>query len=182
MQGLVLLTLTATLHSLRPASCKENSVTCEAPTHFQYAILCSAIILVSIGLGGTRFTIASMGADQFDKAKDQRTFFDWYFCTLFSSMVIGITAVVYVENNISWGLGFGLCLVINAIGLAIFIYGKGHYRYVKPQGSPFVSLARVMVAAVRKNNVLVSSESTDYFYGDISKTKSLDVGPTTRFR
>lgn len=181
-QGLVLLTLTATLHSLRPAHCMEGSETCEAPTHFQYTVLYSAIILLSIGMGGTRFTIATMGADQLDKAKDQGTFFNWFFFTLYSSMAVGITVIVYVENDVSWGLGFGLCLVINAIGLAIFISGKGYYRYVKPRGSPFMSLARVIVAAIKKKKVPVPSESKNYYYGDISETKSAGPGPTPSFR
>ncbi|KAL5711226.1 hypothetical protein ACHQM5_021705 [Ranunculus cassubicifolius] len=177
--GLILLTLTATLHSLRPSPCNPSLDTCEAPSHFQIAILYGAITLVSLGMGGTRFTIATMGADQFEKVKDQGTFFNWFFFTLYLASVIGITVIVYVENNISWGLGFGLCLAINAIGLAVFVSGKRHYRHIKPKGSPFTSLARVIVATCRKKKVLVSSESRDYFYGE---TKSPALGPTTSFR
>ncbi|PIA58921.1 hypothetical protein AQUCO_00400048v1 [Aquilegia coerulea] len=181
--GLVLLTLTATLDSLRPKDCKEHLETCEASSQFQLAILFSAITLVSIGMGGTRFTLATMGADQFDKRKDQGTFFNWYFFTFYLATIIGITAIVYVEDNVSWGLGYILCLAINAIGLAIFIFGKRYYRHIKPHGSPFTSIARVIVATIRKKKVLLSSESKDYYYGDIKGTFSPAVlGPTSRFR
>ncbi|KAF9598397.1 hypothetical protein IFM89_027830 [Coptis chinensis] len=183
--GLLLLTLTASLQSLRPQLCNKALLeTCETPSQFQFAILFSAMTLVALGMGGTRFTIAAMGADQFDKAKDQGTFFNWYFFTLYLALVIGITAIVYVEDNVGWGLGFGLCLGINAVGLAVFLLGKRYYRHIKPRGSPFTNLARVVVAAIRKKKVLsVSSESKDYYYGDISTENKLAVqGPTSSFR
>jgi peptide/histidine transporter 3/4 len=41
------------------------------------------IALSSLGLGGTRFTIATMGADQFDQPNNQGTFFSWYFFALY---------------------------------------------------------------------------------------------------
>ncbi|KAL5711231.1 hypothetical protein ACHQM5_021710 [Ranunculus cassubicifolius] len=179
--GLGLLTLTATLHSLRPSHCKDNLEACEAPSHFQFAILFSAITLVSMGMGGTRFTLAAMGANQFDKAKDQGTFFNWYFFTLYSALAIGLTAVVYVEDAVSWGLGFSLCLAVNAIGLAVFMSGKRYYHNLKPKGSPFTSLARVVVAAMRKKKVILSSESNDYYYGHTGETKSGVLIPTASF-
>ncbi|KAF9597882.1 hypothetical protein IFM89_022094 [Coptis chinensis] len=183
--GLVLLTLTASLQSLRPQLCNKGLLeTCETPSQFQFAILYSAITLVALGMGGTRFTIASMGADQFEKAKDQGTFFNWYFFTLYVASAIGIIAIVYVENNVGWGLGFGLCLAINAAGLAVFILGKRYYRHIKPRGSPFTNLARVVVATIWKKKIpSVSSESKDYYYGNIStETKMAVQGPTSSFR
>ncbi|KAL5711230.1 hypothetical protein ACHQM5_021709 [Ranunculus cassubicifolius] len=181
--GLGLLTLTATVHSLRPRHCKENLEACESPSQFQFAVLYSAITLVSIGMGGTRFTLATMGANQFNKAKDQGKFFNWYFFTLYLALVIGLTAVVYVEDTVSWGLGFGLCLVVNGVGLAIFMSGKGYYRYIKPKGSPFTSLARVLVAAIQKKKVPLSSESKDYYYGHIGEANSkILVLATSSFR
>ncbi|KAF5203145.1 NRT1/ PTR FAMILY 2.7-like, partial [Thalictrum thalictroides] len=180
--GLVLLTLTATLDSLRPKDCKEDLETCEASSQFQLAILFSAITLVSIGMGGTRFTLATMGADQFDKIKDQGKFFNWYFFTFYLATIIGITVIVYVEDNVSWGLGYILCLAVNAIGVAIFICGKRYYRHIKPSGSPFTSIARVIVATIRKKKVLLSSASKDYYYGDIKGTLFPAVlVPTSRF-
>ena len=70
-QELVLFTLTATLDSLRPSSCENGSRLCETPSKFQFAVLYASITLASIELGGTRFTIGTMGANQFDKPKNQ---------------------------------------------------------------------------------------------------------------
>ncbi|KAL6341136.1 hypothetical protein AAG906_032252 [Vitis piasezkii] len=161
--GVVLLALT-TLDFLRPQQCEHGSTLCKNPSKIQFAVLYSGIALAVIGLGGTRFTLATMGADQFDKPKHQATFFNWYFFVFYVSAVISNTAIVYVEDNVSWTWGFGLTVVCNLIGLVIFLLGSRFYRHVKPQGSPFVDLARVFVAALRKRKVLISLNSDDYYY------------------
>ncbi|GMN24538.1 hypothetical protein TIFTF001_000601 [Ficus carica] len=50
-------------------------------------------------------------------------------------------------------------------GLAIFLSGKRFYRHETPQGSPFVGLARVGAASIKKRKVNLSSRSEDYYYG-----------------
>jgi hypothetical protein len=62
-------------------------------------------------------------------------------------------------------LGYGLCVVDTLIGLAMFLLGKRFYCHDKPQGSPFMGLARVLVATIRKRKVLLSSKSEDYYHG-----------------
>ncbi|XP_043701386.1 protein NRT1/ PTR FAMILY 2.7-like [Telopea speciosissima] len=183
--GIILLTLTAMLDSLRPSHG-------ETPSRLQLGVLYSALTLTSIGLGGTRFTIATMGADQLIKPKDQGVFFNWYFFTIYVSSVISFTAIVYVEDNVGWGWGFGLSAAVNAVGLAVFWAGKRYYRSVKPKGSPFVSLARVVVATIRKWKLVVplmlssqnqQSKDDSYYYGqtEVAELPSYSV-PTPSFR
>ncbi|KAF6134752.1 hypothetical protein GIB67_002153 [Kingdonia uniflora] len=179
--GMILLTLTVTLPSLTPPYCEKGSK-CDPPTKIQLAILYATITLVSIGLGGTRFTIATMGADQFDKAKDQGTFFNWYFFTLYLGFLIGATGIVYIQDNIGWGLGFGLCLAAGALGFSIFLSGKNVYRHVKPKGSSFTSLARVLIATVRKRKLSVASVSNDYYLGNNIESKNQFITPSSSFR
>jgi hypothetical protein len=62
-------------------------------------------------------------------------------------------------------LGYGLCVVDTLIGLAMFLLGKRFYCHDKPQGSPFMGLARVLVATIRTRKVLLSSKSEDYYHG-----------------
>lgn len=134
---MIMLTLIATVPTLRPSPCGIGSlITCEAPSKFQYSVLYAALSLASLGLGGTRFTIATMGADQFKNRDDQGAFFNWYFLTLYVANVFNFTAIIYIQDNVGWGLGFGILL------------GKRFYGQVKPKGSPFLSIARVVVAAI----------------------------------
>ncbi|XP_052171043.1 protein NRT1/ PTR FAMILY 2.7-like isoform X3 [Diospyros lotus] len=187
--GIVLLMLTATVDSLRPLPCESSTNSCAAPSKAQYAVLYTALALAIVGVSGTRYTIGTMGADQFDQPKHHGTFWNWFIFTLYTSSAISSTLIVYVEDNVSWGLGFGLCAVANVVGLAVFVLGRRFYRHVKPQGSPFLGLARVVVAAVRKRKVApaveISEESEDYYYyqkPESGATKAVAATPTKAFR
>ncbi|KAM3698215.1 hypothetical protein ACB098_06G172000 [Castanea mollissima] len=172
--GMIMFTLTAVIHSLRPPQCVIGSYTCETPSNFQYAVIYMTLLLTALGVGGTRFTIATMGAEQFDKANDQEIFFNWYFLTFYIANVISFSAIVYIQDNVSWGLGFGICVIANVIGLAVFIMGKRFYCQVKPKGSPFTSIARVMVAAIRKRTIPRTIASLDYYFGTTEALKMED--------
>ncbi|XP_042968547.1 protein NRT1/ PTR FAMILY 2.3-like [Carya illinoinensis] len=182
---MIMFTLMETIHiyTLRPAPCAIGSYTCETPSNLQYAVLYMTLTLASLGLGGTRFTIASMGAQQLDKNKDQATFVDWYYLTLYVANIISFTAIIYIQDSVSWGLGFALCALVNAIGLASLVLGKRLYRQVKPKGSPFMSIARVLVAAIRKRKASGGFGCRDYYYsGATQMLKMEDSSSTKRFR
>ncbi|KAJ9541361.1 hypothetical protein OSB04_027867 [Centaurea solstitialis] len=63
--GLILLTLTAILDTLKPPPCESGSSLCQNPSKPQLAILYVSLALASLGAASTRFTLATMGADQF---------------------------------------------------------------------------------------------------------------------
>ncbi|KAH7838634.1 hypothetical protein Vadar_029320 [Vaccinium darrowii] len=183
--GIVLLLLCSTIDSLRPPPCDQSGPTsCITPSKPQLSILYIAITLATLGVGGTRYTLGSMGADQFDLPQHQWSFFNWYLFTLYAAMTISTTAIVYVEDAVSWGWGFGICVVANVVGLIVFVVGSRFYRHVKPKGSPFTSLARVVVAAVRKRNVVVSNKSDDYYHraDDIGGVNVFAATPTSTFK
>ncbi|KAM7280565.1 hypothetical protein ACFE04_007699 [Oxalis oulophora] len=163
--GIILLALTAMLDPLRPLPCKYGEKFCDSPSTLQLTILYSGIALAAIGPGGTRYTIAAMGGNQFENTKDQGIFFNWFVVILYGSSILGATVIVYIEDSVSWALGFGLCVVFSIIGSAIFLLGNRYYRHVNPQGSPFTGLACVIIAAFRKRKVSVSPDGDNYFYG-----------------
>ncbi|KAJ9539995.1 hypothetical protein OSB04_026501 [Centaurea solstitialis] len=171
--GGALMTLTASLPSLRPRPCTSI---CESPSNLQYGVLYTTLGLACIGIGGTRFTIATMGADQFQNSNDTGIYFNWYFCFFYIASAISSTALIYVQDNVSWTLGFGICVASNAVGLILFLSGKNLYRHVKPEGSPFTSITRVIVAAVRKRKV--SSRNQEYNYDNKYSTTT----PSDSFR
>lgn len=164
MQGTLLLVLTAAISHLRPPSCENGSNACRYPSHLQFAVLYLGLALASLGNAGTRFTIAPMGADQFNNPKSQGIFFNWYIFTMYTATVVSSTAIVYVEDNVDWAWGFGLCAVANVIGLAVFLSGSRFYRLVKPKGSPFRSLAHVVVGAISKRRMILSDQTEDYYH------------------
>ncbi|KAK4440788.1 protein NRT1/ PTR FAMILY 2.6 [Sesamum alatum] len=176
--GTLLLVLTAAISHLRPPSCENGSNACRYPSHLQFAVLYLGLALASLGSAGTRFTIAPMGADQFNNPKSQGIFFNWYIFTMYTATVVSSTAIVYVEDNVGWAWGFGLCAVANVLGLAVFLSGSRFYRLVKPKGSPFRSLARVVVGAIIKRRMVLSDKTEDYYHDFNQHAKS----PTRFFR
>ncbi|OMO77207.1 Proton-dependent oligopeptide transporter family [Corchorus olitorius] len=180
--GIILLSLTAMLEPLRPAPCQNGSSMCPIPSKVQFSVLYSGIALASIGVAGTRFTIAAMGANQFEESKDQRIFFNWFAVTLYTSMVLGATVIVYIEENVSWTLGYCLCFAVNVIGLAILLLGRRYYRHVKPQGSPFTRLAHVITATILKRKIPLSSRAEDYYYQKDGAAEKGASMPTKSFR
>lgn len=126
--------LTVTLDGLRPPDCETGSSVCATPSRIQYAVLFAALALVSIGLGGTRYTLATFGANQFNKLKHQATYFNLYFFTLYVASLISATGIVYVEDNLGWVWGYGICIACNVVGLAVFLVGSRFYYHDKPQG------------------------------------------------
>uniref|UniRef100_A0A7N0UK22 Uncharacterized protein n=1 Tax=Kalanchoe fedtschenkoi TaxID=63787 RepID=A0A7N0UK22_KALFE len=164
--GIFLLCLNTIFSNLRPPPCQIGSALCEGASGVQLAILYSGIALGSLGIGGTRFTTATMGANQLDSPREQDIFFNWYFFTMYAASIVSATVIVYIQDSVSWAWGFGICLISNTVGLAIFLLGKRFYRSRKPEGSPFVSLARVVVAAFHKRKEFLSSKIEDYYTGE----------------
>ncbi|KAM3196215.1 hypothetical protein ACQJBY_072080 [Aegilops geniculata] len=151
----VLFTLTAALPSLRPPHCTLSPAECQQGSPGQLFVLYAAICLLAIGAGGTRFNIATMGADQFSSTRDKDSFFNWYLVFLYASFMLGDTAIVYLQDSVSWAVGFGVCLATTAFGTIMLLLGVCYYRMPATKASPYTELARVIVAAVRKGSIKV---------------------------
>lgn len=150
------------------------------------AVLYAAVALLAVGGGGTRFNSATVGANQFDKAGDQEVFFNWFFILVYTASIIGATAIVYIQDRVSWALGFGLSAGITAIGAAVLFLGSRYYKRLPAQGSPFMGLAQAVVAAARKRHMNVVALGTpNYYYGTSSSDQVANVKkqvPSESFR
>ncbi|CAM6096456.1 unnamed protein product [Calypogeia fissa] len=157
VMGMVLLTFTAVLPALRPSPCQVDRP-CLPANGGQLAILYVGIYLIALGNGGIKPNISSIGADQFDetepKEKKQLShFFNWYYFCVSIGSLLSVTVIVYLEDNIGFGWGFGIPTGIFAVAIVMFIAGAPLYRFKAPGGSPITSVAQVLVAAFRKRNL-----------------------------
>ncbi|XP_078179511.1 protein NRT1/ PTR FAMILY 2.7-like [Carex rostrata] len=165
--SLVLFMMTAALKSLRPTPCDiPGTDSCQAASIGQLTVLYSAVALLAIATGGTRFNQATMGASQFNRVGDQAVYFNWFFIFMYISLIVGATAIVYIQDSISWVMGFGLSLGTSAVSLIVLLLGTKYYHRPAPQGSPFTGLFRVVVATVRKWKVKLSQETPSYLHGN----------------
>ncbi|KAI4304670.1 hypothetical protein MLD38_040146 [Melastoma candidum] len=180
--GIGIISLTATVSSLRPRQCTARSSICERPSMLQSAILYVGIALSVLGVGGSRFTMTTLGANQFDDEKLRGAFFNWSFFALNVGITTGLTLLLYVEDSVSWSLGFWISAGVNLIAFAVFLTGYRCYRHIKPQGSPFTSLARVMVASVKKRKLLIPSDSNAYYSRIQDNSEELALLPREKLR
>ncbi|XP_073263808.1 protein NRT1/ PTR FAMILY 5.2-like [Populus alba] len=105
-----LLTLAVSVPTLRPTSCGHA---------------------LAAGSGGTKPSISTMGADQFD---------------------------VYIQDNVGWTLGYALPTLGLAVSIIVFLVGTPFYRHKLPAESPLTRMAQVLVAAVKKWKVPVPDD------------------------
>ncbi|KAJ8650614.1 hypothetical protein MRB53_003637 [Persea americana] len=166
--GLGLLTLSAALHSLQPAACEiENLSTssCPSRTRFQVVFFFFSLYVVALAEGGHKPCVQAFGADQFDphnpeESKSKSSFFNWWYFGVCSGNVISLWILNYIQDNLSWGLGFGVPCISMMVALAVFLLGTKTYRYyVKEKKDPFMSILVVFVAATHKRQG--PSSSTD---------------------
>ncbi|CAN7129420.1 unnamed protein product [Brassica rapa subsp. narinosa] len=162
--GLVTLTLTASLPQLHPATCiSKDPVSCSGPNKLQFGTLFLGLVFLSIGTGGIRPCSIPFGADQFDQRTEEgvkgvASFFNWYYLTFTVVLLITQTVVVYIQDQVSWIIGFSIPTGLMACALVIFFAGMRLYIYVKPEGSIFSSIAQVIVAARNKRKMKLSAE------------------------
>ncbi|PWA69552.1 major facilitator superfamily protein [Artemisia annua] len=122
-----------------------------------------------IGAAGIRPCNLAFGADQFNPNTESgkrgiNSFFNWYFFTLTFAQMVSVTLVVYVQSDVSWSIGLGIPAIFMLISCVLFFGGTKIYVRVKPEGSPFTSMARVLVVAVKKRQLKLSQEDKMKLY------------------
>ncbi|KAM0018598.1 putative proton-dependent oligopeptide transporter family, MFS transporter superfamily [Helianthus debilis subsp. tardiflorus] len=161
-----LLSLVVTIPTLKPPSCGKSVsyLDCDKhPSSFQTAIFYTALYIIAVGAGGTKPNISTMGADQFDdfspKERAQKlTFFNWWMFCIYLGTLFSSTFLVYIQDNVGWGIGYGLPTAGLAAAMVVFIVGTPMYRHKPPCGSPFTKMAKVLVAAARNWNQVVPDD------------------------
>nr|XP_048323111.1 protein NRT1/ PTR FAMILY 5.10-like [Ziziphus jujuba var. spinosa] len=140
--GLGLLTLSALLPSHSP---------------FQMVLFFFSLYLVAVAQGGHKPCVQAFGADQFDgedpvESKAKSSFFNWWYFGVCAGALATNLIVSYIQENVSWVMGFGIPCIVMVIALIVFLLGTTTYRYtniITEKESPFVRIGRVFIAAIR---------------------------------
>lgn len=68
-----------------------------------------------------------------------------------AGVLVTLWILNYIQENLSWGLGFGLPCIAMIVALVVFLLGTKTYRYSikEDEKSPFLRIGRVFVAVVR---------------------------------
>lgn len=169
-QGFISLTVSAILPQLRPPPCSGEEP-CQEANAGQMAFLYVSLILSAIGSGGIRPCVVSFGAEQFDESDPEQStntwsYFNWYYFVMGAAILVAVTLIVYIQDNIGWGLGLGIPTVAMFISIIAFMAGYRLYQHLDPAGSPFTRLVQVGVAAFKKRKMHVEDEDRLLYQND----------------
>ncbi|XP_071686826.1 protein NRT1/ PTR FAMILY 5.10-like [Rutidosis leptorrhynchoides] len=154
--------------TLLPSDCKNAVDTSSCSPHIQVIMFFISLYLMAFAQGGHKPCVQAFGADQFDaddpeELKAKSSFFNWWYFGLCFGSIVGIFVISIIQENLSWGMGFGIPCIIMGFALIIFLLGTMTYRFAERiEGkNGFVRIGRVFVNAVRNwrtTNVTISSE------------------------
>ncbi|XP_057721175.1 protein NRT1/ PTR FAMILY 5.2-like isoform X1 [Arachis stenosperma] len=163
--GMVLITLAVSVRALRPPPCPVgvDDANCPRATKLQLGIFFLALYTIAVGTGGTKPNISTMGADQFDEFEPKErhhklSFFNWWMFSIFFGTLFSNTFLVYIQEKVSWTIGYGLPTIGLAVSILVFLFGTPFYRHKLPSGSPITRILQVYVAAFRKWKVHIPGD------------------------
>ncbi|KAK9749809.1 hypothetical protein RND81_02G151900 [Saponaria officinalis] len=156
--GMCILTLSASVPAFKPAECVGS--VCPSATQGQYALLFGGLYLIAIGTGGIKPCVSTLGAGQFDETDPYETakkgsFFNWFYFSLSIGSLVASTFIVWIQENVRWGLGFGIPALFMGIAAVSFLSGTFMYRFQRPGGSPSTRICQVIVASLLKRKLEV---------------------------
>ena len=107
----------------------------------QAGIFSVSIYLVALGQGGFKPCLKAFGVDQFDEDdpeenKYKSSFFNWWYFSICIGTLTRFFVLTYIQDDIGWGLGFGIPAVTMATTLVIFLCGTKFYQHKLLGGSP----------------------------------------------
>lgn len=158
--GTGMLAVTTKLPQLHPPPCAHprDFVNCKQANGFQMGILYIALYLIALGTGGLKSSVSGFGTDQFDEKDDKEKsqmayFFNRFFFFISIGTLTAVTVLVYIQDEISRSVAYGICSISMFLAILIFFSGTKRYRYKKSSGSPIVQILQVIAAAIRKRNL-----------------------------
>ncbi|RZC75811.1 hypothetical protein C5167_000172 [Papaver somniferum] len=190
--GLGFLTISAALNggSMDTTFCVSNK-TEEAdkprayPSTVQVSFFFLSLYLVVFGIAGNSTCGTAFGADQFDgdnlsECKSKSSFFTWKQIGGSVGMALSNTILNYIQDNLGWGLGFGISCISLIVALIIFVSAIKTYRYsVIDEGKQkqLSGTIEVLVATVKNWRISSPSktsqeEATDGFIAMLNDAES----------
>ncbi|KAG8085693.1 hypothetical protein GUJ93_ZPchr0010g9268 [Zizania palustris] len=131
--GIGLLAFSSTFASSQSRQCSDGRRVCR-PSSMQTAFFYVSLYLVAIAQGGHKPCVQAFGADQFDatdpgESSSRSSFFNWWYLGLCASGAVTVALMSYVQDNVGWGIGFGVPCMVMLLALVVFLLGTRTYRF-----------------------------------------------------
>lgn len=169
VQGMAMFWSTTVIPQATPPPCSdEYDNVCISATTFQISILFTSFILVALGSGAARSCSLAFGADQLQDLQKTigsiERYFGWYYAISSFSILVSMTVLVYIQENMGWEIGYGVLVLVMLISLVVFFLGSSFYVKPKVKESLIIGLIQVVVASYRKRNLKCSLGNSDVAY------------------
>lgn len=137
--GLGMLAFSTLLSSGSGHQCTAAGGQICAPSGLKVTFFYVSLYIVAVAQGGHKPCVQAFGADQFDQTDPKETvsrssFFNWWYFGMCAGTAVTLVLLSYVQDNIGWGLGFGIPCAVMAAALAVFLLGTRTYRYYVTAG------------------------------------------------
>eukprot|EP00252_Welwitschia_mirabilis_P026543 TRINITY_DN874_c0_g1_i1.p1 TRINITY_DN874_c0_g1~~TRINITY_DN874_c0_g1_i1.p1 ORF type:complete len:404 (-),score=30.59 TRINITY_DN874_c0_g1_i1:609-1820(-) len=103
------------------------------------------------------------------------SFFNWWYFGISIGTFLGVSVLMYVQDDIGWVPGFGIPALVMVLALFIFVCGTKFYRHKLPGGSPLSRICHVFVATYHKWNVNSSLEKHKAVSADESQSSKTET-------
>uniref|UniRef100_J3M7G7 Major facilitator superfamily (MFS) profile domain-containing protein n=1 Tax=Oryza brachyantha TaxID=4533 RepID=J3M7G7_ORYBR len=135
-QGLGLLALSSMFSPPQSQQCSSSGDgrrVCQSSS-VQTAFFYVSLYLVAIAQSGHKPCVQAFGADQFDvmdpgESSSRSSFFNWWYLGICASGTVTVALMSYVQDNVGWGVGFGVPCMVMLLALVVFLLGTRTYRF-----------------------------------------------------
>nr|GLL16880.1 protein NRT1/ PTR FAMILY 1.2-like [Ipomoea trifida] len=139
----------------------------------------------AVGSGGVVSCLMAFGADQLkhiqNNAGAMESYFSWYYAIFAFCEVVGLTALVYIQENAGWKIGYGILVVFFLFAALSFFLGSPFYVKQNAKRSLIPGLLKVIVASCRNRHLKFSSGNTQIAYHHKSSTTTDHPSERLRF-
>lgn len=187
-QGMTMVTITASIPGLRPPKCDTTQLDqCVGYTQPQLWFFLAGLYWLSIGTGGIRPCTIPFAVDQFDITtvegrKETNSLYNWFYTIFTVVLLIDQTVVVYIQDSVSWALGFGIPTVFMFFSILLFVAGSKSYVYEKPQGSIFSGILQVFVVAFKNRHHKVPRTGAEIYDPPLKEDEAEKLPLSTQLR
>ncbi|XP_048554025.1 protein NRT1/ PTR FAMILY 8.5-like [Triticum urartu] len=146
------------------------------------------LYLTALGNGGIKPCTSPFGADQFDitdttERVKKGSFFNWFYFLNTIGSLLSTTVIIWVQDNVGWGIGFAIPMILTSLSFMVFIASRRMYRYKSKGESPMTTASQVVVAAARNRHLKLPEDCTTLHYPPSSPSEAtFSVQHTTQFR
>uniref|UniRef100_A0ACD5WPK9 Uncharacterized protein n=1 Tax=Avena sativa TaxID=4498 RepID=A0ACD5WPK9_AVESA len=164
VMGYGMITIVSTLPALHLSPQDDNGL-----PSMLVAFFYTSLYLIAIARGIDKPCGVAFAADQFDpdhprERVTRSSLFNWWYFSIAIGMAAAIAMISYIQENVGWGIGFGMLCGIMLCSFFVFLLGSPTYRIYAPtpgNESPFTRLGCGLVALAKSSSFPFGAREDD---------------------